>query len=411
MITLADVQSAAARIQSSISRTPFLRSQTLSALTGAEVWIKFENLQFTASFKERGALNRLLLLSPEERRVGVVAVSAGNHAQGVARHAQRLNIPAKIVMPEGTPFVKIKHTEAYGAEVVIAGKVLTESFAHAEKFVRGGWTLIHPYNDADVIAGQGTVGLEIVTDAPDIECIVVPVGGGGLLAGISAAAGGLKPGIEIIGVQSASHPSFRDALYGVNTPKEGTETIAEGIAVKAPGNLPLAIVRGRVADILIVKEKDLERAVSLLINVEKSVAEGAGAASLAALLHAPEKFRGKKTALVLSGGNIDARMLASVLMRDLVREGRIARLRVEIKDSPGTLAKIAGIVAGLGGNIIEVSHQRIFAQVSVKAALLDLAIETRDASHMHAIRDRIEGEGFPVRFLDQDLDAHQGDSA
>ncbi len=405
MITFADIESAAHRIEGAVSRTPFLHSQTLSALTGADLRIKFENLQFTSSFKERGALNRLLLLTPEERRLGVVAVSAGNHAQGIARHAQRLNIPARIVMPRGTPFGKIKHTEAFGAEVILAGDILSESFAHAEQFVREGWTLIHPYDDDAVVAGQGTIALEILADAPEIDCIVVPVGGGGLIAGIAVGAKGINPEVEIIGVQSASHPSFHAALYGGAVPKEATETIAEGIAVKTPGRLPLQIAQTNVSDILIAPEKDLERAVSLLINVEKTVAEGAGAAALAAVLSAPARFRGRKTALILSGGNIDARTLASVLMRDLVREGRIARLRVEIRDRPGTLAEIASTVASLGGNIIEVSHQRIFAQVSVKAALLDLAIETRDASHMHAIRDRIEEVGFPVRFLDADLDA------
>jgi threonine dehydratase len=376
-----------------------MRSETLSLITGANLWLKFENLQYTASFKDRGALYRLLQLTPEERRRGVVAVSAGNHAQGVAYHATRLGIPATIVMPAGTPFTKVERTAQHGARVVLRGEGLGEARQAAQEIAAAeGLTLVHPYDDPHIIAGQGTIGLELLADFPALDAIIVPIGGGGIISGIAVAAKALKPEIEIVGVEAALYPSMHHALKDLPAPPGG-QTLAEGIAVKEPGRLATAIVRALVADILLVDERQLECAVETLIEAQKLVVEGAGAAPLAALLAAPERFRGRSVALVLCGGNIDARIVASILMRGLVRAGRLVRLRVEISDAPGILAKIAGIIGEKGGNIVEIYHQRLFHDVPVKLAEVDAVLETRNASHVGEIVAALTGAGFPTRLL------------
>lgn len=401
-ITLASVRAAADRLRGAIVATPFLHSHTLSRIAGAELWLKFENLQFTSSFKERGALNKLLSLDAAERKRGVVAMSAGNHAQSVAYHAGRLGVPAVIVMPRFTPFVKVTHTESYGAEVVLFGDTVNEAAGRAHEIERErNLVFVHPYDDPDVISGQGTLALEMLEGGPALDALVVPIGGGGLLAGIAVAARALQPELELYGVQSEGYPAAYAALHGATVPPP-TPTIAEGIAVQSPGRHALPILRALLKDILLVKEDALERAVSLLANIEKTIVEGAGGAGLAAVLtHAP-LFRGKRVGLILCGGNIDSRLLASVLMRDLVREGRLARLRIEIRDSPGALADAARIAAENGGNIVDVEHHRVFAHVNIKSANLDLAVETRDAAHMQAIVRAFERAGYVARLLDQE---------
>ena len=399
-VTIETVRAAARLIEDQVEKTPFTRSRVLSATTGAEVWIKFENLQFTASFKERGALVRLSALDADARRRGVIAVSAGNHAQGVAYHARRLGIPATIVMPAFTPFVKVRQTESFGAEIVLEGETLADAALVADRIAAArGLVMIHPYDDAAVISGQGTVALEMLAARPDLECLVVPVGGGGLIAGMAEAAKAISPGIEIVGVQSDLYPAFHDALKGL-PPSGGGPTIAEGIAVKAPGRLTLDIARRRVDDMVLVGEADLERAIGLFLNVEKTVAEGAGAAGLAALLAHPSRFAGRRVGLVLCGGNIDPRLLASVITRDLSREGRIAGLRIKIDDRPGTLAAVARIVGDAGANILEVSHQRLFLDVPAKSADLDLVVEARDRAHVDDLVARLEAASYAVRRLD-----------
>lgn len=414
-VSFADVSAAARRLKESIVDTPFTHSRTLSRLCQAEIFLKFENLQYTASFKERGALNTLLQLSPAERARGVIAMSAGNHAQGVAYHARRLGIPVTIVMPRDTPFIKVRHTRDFGAEVVLDGENVDEASECARLLqARRGLSFIHPYDDPRIIAGQGTVGLEMLTARPDIDDLVVPVGGGGLVAGIATAAAGLSSHAKIHAVESELYPSLAEILNrergeGDGRPAAGTTansipggaTIAEGIAVKNIGALPLRIVRDRLSQVLLVRESQIESAISLLAGIEKTVVEGAGAAGLAAVIANPELFRGRRVALILCGGNIDPRMLAGVLLRELAREGRIARLRVVINDTPGMLAKIANLVAEGGGNIINVTHQRVFTGVSVRSADLDLAIETRDAGHMREIEELIRAAGFTVRRLDE----------
>ena len=398
-VTLEDVRAATATIGDQIMRTPCVPSRTLSSITGAEIWLKFENLQYTASFKDRGALNKLVSLSETERSRGVIACSAGNHAQGVAYHAQRLSIPATIVMPAATPFTKVRHTRAFGAEVVLTGDDLSAAQTVAEEIrEREGYSFIHPYDDDRIIAGQGTVGLEMLEDAPELECLVVPIGGGGLIAGVAVAAKGLKPEIEIVGVEAALYPSMAQATRG-EKPTSGGQTIAEGIAVKKPGARTRAIVERHVSDILLVGESALEESVLLLLEVEKTVAEGAGAAALAAVCANPERFRGRKTGLVVSGGNIDRRILASILMRGLVRDGRITRMRSTISDAPGTLAKVTRIVGEVGGNIVEVLHQRMFYDVPVKQAELDIVVETRDSDHAEEIMAALRQAGYPTREL------------
>ncbi|MBM3540401.1 MAG: threonine ammonia-lyase [Alphaproteobacteria bacterium] len=398
-ITIDTIREAARAIQGAVVRTPTVHSRTLSQLTGAEVFLKLENLQYTASFKDRGALVKLLSLPRERRAAGVVAASAGNHAQGVAYHAQRLGIPATIVMPVHTPFIKVVRTRDFGATVVLHGEGVSEAAAHATELAAAhGYTFVHPYDDARIIAGQGTVGLELLEDQPALDALVVPIGGGGLIAGCAIAARALNPKIRIFGVEAALYPSMRRAIYGEKA-GDGGPTIAEGIAVKDPGALTRPVVEELIEDILIVDESALERGVQLLLEIEKTVAEGAGAAPLAAVLANPALFAGRKVGLVVSGGNIDSRLLASVLMRGMARDGRIARLRVEITDAPGTLAKVADCIAKAGGNIVEVYHQRLFADVPVKRADLDAVIETRDVEHLKEIIASLESRGFAVRQL------------
>jgi threonine dehydratase len=385
IVSLADVRSAAKRIAGAVERTPCLHSHTLSQLTGAEVFLKFENLQFTASFKERGALNRLLLLSSEERTRGVIAMSAGNHAQGVAYHASRLGIRSVIVMPKGTPNTKVKNTQVHGAEVRLEGESLAAAADHARAHAaREGLTFIHPYDDPAIIAGQGTIALEMLEDVPDLEMLVVPIGGGGLISGIATAAKALRSDIRVLGVESKSYPAMHQRLHG--QPVEvGGDTIAEGLAVRDVGELTLEIVRRLVEDVLIVEEATIERAVVALIEIEKTVAEGAGAAGLAGLLEHPAAFRGRRVGIPLCGGNIDTRVLAAVLMRGLVRDGRLVRLRVTMPDVSGSLARVATLIGEAGGNIVEVQHQRLFGTASVKSPEVEFLIETRDRAHSEAI--------------------------
>jgi threonine dehydratase len=399
-VTLADVRAAAARIAGAVVRTPCLRSETLSRITRADVWVKFENQQFTASFKERGALNTLLLLTPDERKRGIIAMSAGNHAQGVAYHAGRLGVPATIVMPSFTPNMKVKHTRDHGARVVLVGDTLAESAAEAHRLAMAErLVFLHPYDDLRVIAGQGTVALEMLEDAPALDTLVVPVGGGGLIAGCAVAAKGLKPDLQMVGAESAGYSSLRQ-LLAHETVSVGGDTIAEGIAVRDIGKVPLAIARALIDGVVSVDEVAIERAIALYLEVEKTVSEGAGAAALAALLADPERFRGQTVGLVLTGGNIDTRLLASVLLRGLVRDGRIVWLRLMIGDLPGQLARVAGLIGKAGGNIVEVQHQRLFGSVVAKGAELDVTVETRGREHARELVAVLEGDGFVVRVLE-----------
>ena len=396
-LTLDDIKAASARVAGHIERTPCRYSRTLSEITGAEVWVKFENLQFTASYKERGALNKLLTLGDNEKKRGVIAASAGNHAQGLAYHASRLGVPVTIVMPRGTPFVKIQQTRDFGATVVIEGDDFDSAYAHALKLeAEHGYVFVHPFDDLDVMAGQGGVALEMLEDAPDLEILPVPIGGGGLISGVATAAKAIKPDIRIIGVEPAMFPSFTARMRGVNAPCSG-QSIAEGIAVKEVGKLTYQVVRPLIEDVLLLEEPFFERAVALYCNVEKTIAEGAGAASLAALLAFPERFRGKKCGLIITGGNIDPRLLASVLTRELVRAQRLVSLRIVGDDRPGLLATVSSIVGGLGGNIIEVAHNRLALDVPAKGAEFDIMIETRDAQHTQEIMDALRAGGYPPR--------------
>lgn len=398
-VGLGDVEAAAARISGSVLVTPSARSETLSAITGADVVVKFENLQFTASFKERGACNRLLLLTDDERARGVLAVSAGNHAQAVAYHAQRLGIPCTIVMPASTPWVKVTRTEACGARVVLEGDGFDEAHAYASRLAeREGLTEIPPFDDPEVIAGQGTVALEMLQSHPDLDVLLVPVGGGGLVAGMAVAAKAIRPTVEVVGVQSSRYP----ALARATPPAAGDATadgvtIAEGIAVKRPGVLTRVLVEALVDDVIAVSEARIEEAMSLYVEVEKVVAEGAGAAALAALLELPGRFAGRRVGLVLSGGNVDPRLLAQVLMRSLARSARLTRLTIEVPDAPGALARVAALVGDLGVNIISVSHDRYRPELALKSARLDLMVETRDSAHRDQLVRALSGSGFAVR--------------
>jgi threonine dehydratase len=398
-VSLADIRAAAARLAGAIEHTPCVHSRTLSKLTGAQVFLKFENLQFTASFKERGALNKLVSLSDAERRRGVIAMSAGNHAQAVAYHAARLGIPALIVMPKGSPNTKVRNTQVHGATVVLEGENLFEAGKHARALAaRENLVFVHPYEDPLVIAGQGTVALEMLEAVPDLDLLVVPVGGGGLIAGMAIAARQLDSKIRIYGVESQNYPSMHQRLKGL--PVEcGGDTIAEGIAVKDVGDTALAIIRSLVEEILVVKEETIERAVVALIEIEKTVAEGAGAAALGALLEHPGRFAGRRVGLPVSGGNIDSRVLASVLMRGLVRDARLVRLRVTMPDVSGSLAKVAALIAEAGGNIVEVQHQRVFGTASVKSPEVEFLIETRDRSHTDAVIALLEKNGVRTTFF------------
>jgi len=398
-VAIGDIHAAAAAIAGAVLRTPAVAAPALDRLTGAAIVLKLETLHPTGSFKERGALTKLLSLDEAQRRSGVIAMSAGNHAQGVAYHARRLGIPAVIVMPEGTPFTKVERTEAYGARIVLRGAGLAEARAAADEIARAeGLTLIHPYDDAKIIAGQGTIGLELLSDFPDLDVIVAPIGGGGLMSGIALAAKTLKPDITVIGVQCTLYGAMAHALGHCPAPLGGT-TLADGIAVKEPGLLTQGMIAQLVDDILLVGESALERAVALLLDSERIVVEGAGAAPLAALLDHAERFRGRRVGLVLSGGNIDARLLASILQRELVRAGRLVRLRIEISDVPGALAKIAGIIGEKGGNIVEIHHQRLFHDVPVKLAEVDAVVETRNRAHGSEVMAALGTAGFPTRLL------------
>jgi len=399
-VTIADIEAARRTIAGQVLRTPMLPAPKLSALTGAEVSVKYENLQVTNSFKERGAVNKLASLDAAARARGVIAMSAGNHAQAVAYHAARLGIPTTIVMPVTTPFVKVEATQACGAEVVLEGETVAEAQVRAETIARArGLTFVHPYDDPLVIAGQGTIALEMLEDAPDLDLLVFPIGGGGLIAGNAVAARARKPSIEIVGAEAALYPSFWNALRGDNRPLGGS-TLAEGIAVKNVGTLALPIVRDLVSEIILVDEVHLERAVNAYLTLQKTMAEGAGAAGLAAMLVAPEKFRGRKVGLVLCGGNIDPRILASVMVRELEREDRIVSFRLTIPDRPGVLGQIATRLGQLGANILEVEHRRLFLDVPAKGAKLDVTVETRDQPHGAEIFQALEKEGYQPVWID-----------
>jgi threonine dehydratase len=394
--TIDDIRAAAERIRGAVIRTPMLVSRTLSEIIGAEVWLKFENLQFTAAYKERGALNKLLQLSPEERQRGVIAASAGNHAQAVAYHAKRLGIPATIVMPEPTPTVKVTQTAGHGATVVLHGDMFDDAYAKARELsLEKGYVFVHPFDDPQIIAGAGTVGLEMLEDAPELDTIVVPIGGGGLMSGISIAARAVKPEIELIGVEAELYPSMKCAIEGCHMPLGG-DTLAEGIAVKQPGELTSRILQRYANDVMLVSERELERAVAMLVGIEKTVVEGAGAAGLAAMITDPSRFRGKKVATLLCGGNIDTHLLANVLVRDLVRQGRIARLRVAAHDQPGALASITRQVYEAGANVIEIRHSRIFTALPAKDTIIEVECEAKDPETIDAVVERLEAAGFRV---------------
>ena len=396
-VSLEDVRTAAAAIADAIADTPCLLSRTLSAITGAQVYLKFENHQFTASFKERGALFKLLSLMPEQRARGVIAASAGNHAQGVAYHAKRLGIPAVIVMPRYTAAVKVEQTRAFGAEVLLEGALFDDARAHAAELAKQrGLTVVHPYDDEQIIAGQGTIALEMLAVHPDLEVLVVPIGGGGLISGIAVAARALKPGIEIIGAQTERFPSMYGALKGI-TPEFGLTTIADGIAVKGPGRLTLPIVRELVSDILLVDEGDIEQAIVLLLEIEKTVVEGAGAVGLACLMRFRERFEGRKVGLVLSGGNIDPLMLSDIIERGMVRSGRLTRLQVELRDLLGSLAQVTACLAEANANIEEVHHQRAFTHVPVRTAEVDFVLETRGHEHVQQVIEALARAGYTAR--------------
>ncbi|MCW6531114.1 MULTISPECIES: threonine ammonia-lyase [Sphingomonas] len=395
-VTIDDVRAAHMRIRDSIVRTPTLISRTLSQLTGATVYLKFENLQFTAAYKERGALNTLLQLSDAARARGVIAASAGNHAQGLAYHANRLGVPATIVMPTTTPIVKVTQTQGHGATVVLEGDTFDAAYAHARTLEASeGLTFVHPFDDPRVIAGQGTVALEMLEDAPEIDTFITPIGGGGLISGMATVARAAARPIEVIGVQAELFPSMYNRINGTHMPCAG-DTLAEGIAVKEPGSITAGMVKALVDDILLVSERNLEEAVSLLLQIEKTVAEGAGAAGLAALMQHPERFRGKTVGVVLCGGNIDTRLLANVLLRDLARSGRLARLRIRLKDQPGSLYNVARIFDEQRVNIIEVYHQRVFTSLPAKGLIADIECEARDRQHLNRLISALRDGGYEV---------------
>jgi threonine dehydratase len=403
VVDLKDVLAAKERLAGHVANTPFLHSRTLSEMLGSQIFLKFENLQFTASFKERGALNRLLTLSDKERQAGVIAVSAGNHAQGVAYHARRLGIHAVIVMPRFTPTVKVENTRRFGAEVVLTGETFDDAReAGLELAKQRSLVMIHPYDDAGVIAGQGTLALEMLDAEPDLDMLVIAIGGGGLISGIATAARALKPDIEIIGVQSERFP----AMFGVFKQRQlesGASSIAEGIAVKSPGLLTSAIVCDQVDDIVLVSEADIEHAIVVLLEIEKTVVEGAGAAGLAALLHASEsgesRFQGRRIGLVLCGGNIDPLLLGDIIERGMVRAGRLARIRVDLRDLPGALARVTTLLAELNANIEEVHHQRAFSTLPIQRVEVDLTLQTRGHAHLAEVIERLAAEGFTATSL------------
>ena len=396
LLTLDHIRAAHDRIKDAIVATPTLHSKTLSELTGAEIYLKFENLQFTAAYKERGALNALLLLTEEQCARGVIAASAGNHAQGLSYHGTRLGVPVTIVMPVSTPTVKIMQTESVGGKVVLFGETFDDAYAHARELeAEQGLTFVHPFDDANVAAGQGTVALEMLEAQPDLDMLVIPIGGGGLLSGMGTAARALKPDIGLVGVEAELYPSMYAKLNG----KEmacGGDTLAEGIAVKQPGEFTSAVIKGLVDEILLVTEGQLESAVSLLLQIEKTVVEGAGAAGLAALLALPDKFKGRKIGVVLCGGNIDTRLLANVLLRDLARSGRLARLRLTLQDRPGALFKVMRLFDQFNVNIIEIYHQRIFTTLPAKGLITDIECEARDAAQLDSLIAGLDDAGYSV---------------
>jgi threonine dehydratase len=396
-VTYDDVTAAADRIAGAIERTPSTHSRTLSQVLGCTVVVKFENLQFVASFKERGALNRLLLLTADERARGVVAMSAGNHAQAVAYHATRLGIPATIVMPRGTPFVKVQRTRELGAGVVLAGDDLAGAEAEAIRLVEAeGRTYVHPYDDPHVIAGQGTCALEMLADDPDLDALVVPVGGGGLLAGMAVAARHLSPGIELVGVETERYAAMAALLAGTEA-KVGGPTIAEGIAVPRPGRLTGEIIKALVDDVVTVSEENIEEAMNLLLEIEKVVTEGAGAAGIAALVAHPDRFAGRKVGVVLTGGNVDPRLLASVIMRGLIRHGRLTRLHIEVPDVPGSMGDLTTVLGEVGANIVEILHQRMFVDLSARSAEIEVTVETLDLDHVERVVAALEKAGYAVQ--------------
>jgi threonine dehydratase len=395
-VSLDDIRAAAARIRGAVVRTPTLLSRTLSEVTGATVYVKFENLQFTAAYKERGALNKLLQMDEATRARGVIAASAGNHAQAVAYHGRRLGVPVTIVMPRPTPTIKVMQTEGHGARVLLHGELFDEAYAKAREMEREeGLTFVHPFDEPQVIAGQGTVALELLEDASEIDCLVIPIGGGGLIAGMGIAAKALRPGIEVIGAQAELYPSMYCRMTGEDRPSSG-DTIAEGIAVKKPGEITPGIIEQVVDEILLVPERAIETGVSLFLQIEKTVAEGAGAAGLAALLTHPDRFRGRKVGLVLTGGNIDTRLLATVLLRDLARSGRMARLRIQLQDRPGALFSVVRLFEKHQINIIEIYHQRIFTTLPAKGLFTDFDCEARDAAHLQRLVADLQATGFDV---------------
>ncbi len=399
MLSIQDIRDAATRLQGQVLDTPCVESKTLSHIVGAQVFLKFENLQFTASFKERGACNRLALLTDEERARGVVAMSAGNHAQGVAYHAQRLGLRAVIVMPRFTPGVKVERTRGFGAEVVLHGDTLEEARAHAYALADAQQlTFVHPYDDEGVAAGQGTLGLEMLQAVPDLDTLVIAVGGGGLISGVATAAKALKPGIEIIGVQTQRFPAMVNAIQGTHHP-QGTSTIAEGIAVGTPGKITQEIIRRLVDDLVLVDEGDIEQAVLMLLEIEKTLVEGAGAAGLAALLRYPDRFKGKRVGLVLCGGNIDPLLLAAIIERGMVRSGRLARIKVSARDVPGVLARITATVADAGANIEEVHHQRAFTMLAAQNVDIELVLQTRSKSHVEQVLQQLRAGGMEAALM------------
>jgi threonine dehydratase len=399
MLKLEDIEAAALRLNGQVLDTPCVESRTLSQLTGCQVFLKFENLQYTASFKERGACNKLVQLTPEERSRGVVAMSAGNHAQGVAYHAQRLGLRAVIVMPRFTPGVKVERTRGFGAEVVLHGDSLEESRAHARGLSeREGLVFVHPYDDEAIIAGQGTVALEMLRAQPDIDTLVIAVGGGGLISGMATAAKAIRPDIQIVGVQTERFPAMYNAIKGTHLP-QGNSTIAEGIAVGTPGTLTEAIIRDKVDDLVLVDEGDIEQAIVMLLEIEKTLVEGAGAAGLAAVLKHPERFAGRRVGLVLCGGNIDPLLLASIIERGMVRAGRLARIVVSARDVPGNLARITTIVAEAGANVDEVHHQRAFTLLAAQNVSIELVLQTRGREHIAEVIRQLQAQGFEAALV------------
>ncbi len=399
-LTIDHVRAAHARIRDSIVRTPMLLSRTLSDIAGAEIWLKFENLQFTAAYKERGALNALLLMDEERRARGVIAASAGNHSQGLSYHGTRLGVPVTIVMPKTTPAVKVMQTEAVGGNVVLEGDTFDEAYAFARQMEKErGLTFVHPFDDPDVAAGAGTVALEMFEDQPDLDCLVVPIGGGGLMSGMATVAKALRPDIHVVGVEAALYPSMHHALSGEPMPAGG-DTLAEGIAVKEPGVFTRAIIKERVDEILLVEEPNLEAAVALLLQIEKTVVEGAGAAGLAAVLANKEKFAGKRVGLPLCGGNIDSRLLATVLLRNLARDGRLARLRIALQDQPGALHKVVSLFERHNINIIEVYHQRVFTKLPAKGLITEIECEARNKSQVDALIEDMRDNGYDVHTVE-----------